>query len=133
MQSGKEKVAGCKVEHAEEVGDDLRHLDQPDWVKELARGGHGHDDHAGHGGHGGDHDGGFTSTRTTHHDGHEIEIKTTYHIKIDGKPYRGHLSVNDDGHLHCHAIPYETYGSALDFVRNLIDIYPDTFATKTQG
>ena len=68
-----------------------------------------------------------SAIRTAEHRGHAIEITTTYEIKIDSKPFRGHVRVDDDGHLHCHSIPYETYGSAVDFVKSVIDIYPDSF------
>ncbi len=70
-----------------------------------------------------------SAVRTAEHKGHTIEIKTTYEIKIDGKPFRGQVMVDEEGHLHCHSIPYETYGSAVDFVKSLIDIYPDSFRT----
>lgn len=68
-----------------------------------------------------------SAVRRAQHNGHSIEIKTTYEITIDGKPFQGHVMVDPDGHLHCHAIPYETYGSAVEFVKSVIDIYPDAF------
>ena len=71
--------------------------------------------------------------RTAQHKGHKIEITTTYEIKIDGKPFKGHVMVDDKGHLHCHSIPYETYGSAVNFVKSVIDIYPDSFCKTTAG
>ena len=51
-----------------------------------------------------------SAVRTAEYNGHQIEIKTTYEIKIDGKPFSGHVMVDDNGNLHCHSIPYETYG-----------------------
>jgi len=61
------------------------------------------------------------------HRGHKIEIKTTYELKIDGKVFEGHVMVDEQGRLHCHSVPYKTYGSAIDFAKCLIDIYPDSF------
>lgn len=59
-----------------------------------------------------------SGTRFAEHKGHTIEIKTSYEINIDDKPFMGDQMVGDDGHLHCQSIPYETYGSAIDFVKN---------------
>ncbi len=100
------------------IASQLKKFDQPEWIGKT-----GYEPRQ----HKGAHDGRITSLRSTEHAGHKIEIRTTYEITIDGKPYKGHVSVNDDGHLHCHAIPYETYGSAVEFIRTLIDLYPDTF------
>jgi len=75
----------------------------------------------------------LSTVRTAEHNGHVIEIKTSYEIKIDGKPFPGDVMVDVDGHLHCHSIPYETYGSAVDFVKSLIDIYPDSFSPNVSS
>ncbi len=74
-----------------------------------------------------------SATRTAQYKGHDIEIKTTYEIRIDGELFPGHVMVDDEGHLHCHSIPYATYGSAVDFVKSLIDIYPDTYGPERRG
>ena len=86
---------------------------QPELARQSSK--HVHESHA------------ASAVRTAEHTGHRIEIKTTYEIKIDGKPFAGYVMVDENGHLHCHSIPYETYGSAVDFVKSLIDIYPDSF------
>ena len=96
--------------YAEQVGK----LIQPDWL-DIAEGG---DSHGGHG---------LVSKRVFTHRGHEVSIKTTYEITIDDKPYAGHVSVDEEGHIRCHSIPYETYPSAVDFVKQLIDQYPRSF------
>ncbi len=67
------------------------------------------------------------------HRGHMIEIKTTYEIKIDGKVFKGRVMADEQGRLHCHSVPYQTYGSAIDFVKCLIDIYPDSFPIQENG
>ncbi len=71
-----------------------------------------------------------SAVRTAEHEGRSIEIRTTYEILIDEKPFQGRVMVDDEGHLHCHSIPYESYGSAIDFVKRLIDTYPDSFPAR---
>ena len=70
-------------------------------------------------------DGKITGVCATMYRGHSIEIKTTYEITIDRKPYRGHLEVGNDGRLYCHATPYESYESAVDMIKRVIDLYAD--------
>ncbi len=65
--------------------------------------------------------------------GHKNEIRTTYEIQVDGEPFRGHAAVNDEGHVHCHAIPYKSFGSAIEFVKRLIDLYPESFQEGSRG
>lgn len=67
----------------------------------------------------------ISGVRATVHRGHAIEIKTTYEITIDKKPYRGHLEVGNDGRLYCHATPYDSYDSAVDMMKRVIDLYAD--------
>ena len=74
-----------------------------------------------------------SAIRTAQYKGHDIEIRTTYEIRIDGDLFPGRVMVDDEGHLHCHSIPYATYGSAVDFVKSLIDIYPDTYGPNSAG
>ena len=78
-------------------------------------------------------EGRIVSTREARHAGHKIEIRTTYEIHVDGELFRGHAAVNDEGHVHCHAIPYESFGSAIEFVKRLIDLYPESFQKGSRG
>jgi hypothetical protein len=83
-----------------------------------------------HGGH--DHGGGpsrrsMESVRTASHCGHEIVIKTSYDITVNGQSLAAHLSVNDDGSLHTHALPEYAFSSAVDVVKKIIDAFPDEF------
>lgn len=80
-----------------------------------------------------EHDGTISSIRKANYKGHDIHVRTTYEIKIDGDFYRGHLHVDDEGHVHGHSIPYMTYGSTIDFVKCLIDLYPDTYSKETHS
>lgn len=106
--------------YADQVGTTI----QPDWVDELDLGKHAHPRHE---------EDGLTSIRTAEYDGRQIFIKTTYEIEVDGVPFQGHANVDDEGRIHCHAIPYETYSSAIDFVKHLIDLYPESFPGGAGG
>ncbi len=94
---------------------------QPDWIADL---GLRPDPHAAGKGTG------ITSIRHAEYAGHKIVIKITYEIEVDAIPFRGHATVDDRGRLHCHAIPYASYASAVDLVKHLIDLYPESFGGK---
>jgi hypothetical protein len=79
------------------------------------------------------HHGPATSVRETDYKGHHIEVRTTYEIKVDGRPIAGHLVVTDEGQVQCHALPNYTFQSALDVVRSLIDVFPDDFEHAGHG
>lgn len=66
----------------------------------------------------------LSSVRRAHHSGHDIEITTTYEIKIDGRKVNVHARVEEDGSLRCHSLPYTSHVSAVDLVKALIDSYP---------
>ena len=62
------------------------------------------------------------SVRRANHNGHEIKLTTHYTLEIDGEEVTAMLHVGDDGHVYTHATPNLGYSSALDLVRNLIDL-----------
>lgn len=89
----------------------------PDWVKQkfpayLTP-------HAGHE---------ATSVRELTHKGHTVRIITTYRVEVDGKPAGMHLSVDEDGQVHTHATPFVTYASAVDLMKEVMNVYPDAFS-----
>ena len=63
----------------------------------------------------------FRTTRTAVHKGKQIRIHTTYRIEIDGEPLSVHVSVDNDGTVHCHGLPNYSFGSAVDMARALIE------------
>jgi hypothetical protein len=73
------------------------------------------------------------SIREATYKGHHIVIRTTYHIQVDGVPVTGHLGVADDGQVHYHPIPNTSFASAVDLVKQLIDVFPDDFAGGGHG
>lgn len=78
-----------------------------------------------HGHHG--HDAPVESQRTDSYAGHEIVVRTTYRIEVDGRPVTGHVGVGNDGQVHYHPLPNYSFSSALDLVHQLIDTFPDDF------
>ena len=75
----------------------------------------------------------LSSVRTAEHRGRKIEIKTTYEIKVDGRPVYVHAIVGDDGRLLCHSTPYVRYQSAIELVKTLLDRFPEAFAEGDGG
>jgi hypothetical protein len=73
------------------------------------------------------HPGGHASVRTAVHNGHTIEIRTTYDISIDGEPLEAHVSVSDNGSVHYHGLPNYAEASAIDLMRRVIDAFPDDY------
>jgi hypothetical protein len=82
---------------------------------------------AGHG----EHDKGpFQSVREIEYQGHKITIYTQYEIKVDGKPFGGHVYVDNMGKVSAHALPNYSFVSAVDLVKKMIDEFPDDFTKK---
>ena len=73
------------------------------------------------------HRGPITTTRTASYKGHEIVIRTTYEIAVDGSQIGGHVNVASDGRVHYHPLPNYSSGSAVELVQQIIDSFPDEF------
>lgn len=59
--------------------------------------------------------------------GHQIVVRTTYEIDVDGELLTDHLSVRNNGTVHTHDLPNYSFGSALELVRQMIDAFPESF------
>jgi hypothetical protein len=59
--------------------------------------------------------------------GHKIVVRTTYRIEVDGRPVSGHLGVTNDGQVHYHPLPNYSFASAVDLVKQLIEVFPEDF------
>jgi hypothetical protein len=70
------------------------------------------------------------SVRTAEHNGHTIEIRTTYDVRIDGEPLEAHIGVGNDGNVHYHGLPNYTEASAVDLMRRVIDAFPDDYPPR---
>lgn len=81
----------------------------------------------------GHHHGAVESVREATYRGHRIVVRTTYHIEVDGVTIAGHLGVTNDGQVHYHPVPNLSFGSAVDLVKQLIDIFPEDFVAQTPG
>lgn len=68
------------------------------------------------------------TVRNDEHKGHHILIRTIYEIEVDGQLRQIPLGIDNDGQLHCHALPNYQFNSAIDMVKLLIDIFPGDFS-----
>jgi hypothetical protein len=73
------------------------------------------------------------SVREADYQGHHIVVRTSYHIEVDGHPLSGHLAVTNDGQVHYHPVPNISFASAIDLVKQLIDLFPDDFQKGHTG
>ncbi len=81
----------------------------------------------------GHHGGAMENVRETTYRGHRIAVHTSYHIQVDGVTIEGHMGVTNDGQVHYHPVPNLSFGSAIDLVKQLIDIFPDDFVAQSPG
>jgi hypothetical protein len=65
--------------------------------------------------------------RTATYKGHQIAIRTTYEITIDGQPLEAHMAVSNDGRVHYHGLPNYSSSSGIDLMKEVIDAFPDDF------
>jgi hypothetical protein len=89
----------------------------PDWIKQKFPA--YVDPHAGHQ---------TTSVREFTYGGHVGRIITTYRIEVDGQEVHAHLSVDEDGRVFTHALPFVTYASAVELMKDVIRAYSDDFS-----
>ena len=74
-----------------------------------------------------------TSVREFTYGGHVGRIITTYRIEVDGQEVHPHLSVDEDGRVFTHALPFVTYASAVDLMKDVIRAYSDDFFQADNG
>lgn len=73
------------------------------------------------------------SVREATHRGHNIVVRTSYQVEVDGVAIEGHMGVTNDGQVHYHPIPNLSFNSAVDLVKQLIDTFPDDFEAQPAG
>lgn len=74
------------------------------------------------------HGGELTSTRRASYQGHEIVVRTTYEITVDGQPFDVHLTVDNSGRVHYHGLPTRDFPSVIGLVEKAIDVFGDEFS-----
>ena len=70
------------------------------------------------------------NVREADYRGHHIVVRTQYEIEVDGRVVTGHLGVSNDGQVHYHPVPNLSFASAVELVKQLIDIFPDDFGSR---
>ena len=78
------------------------------------------------------HVGPMDAVRSISHRGHEIVIRTTYEITVDGHPFNAHVAVGNDGRVHYHGLPTRDFESTVDLVKKVVDYFPDDFRDGTK-
>ena len=73
------------------------------------------------------------SVRTAEFRGHQIRIRTTYEVSVDGRPFPIEANVDNAGRVHYHGLPTRNFSSAVDLVADAIDAFPDDFAEAGSG
>ena len=68
------------------------------------------------------------SSRQFEHAGHDVEIRATYRVLVNGVERQLQFSVGPDGKVTTHLRPYVAYDSLVEMVRDVIDNYPDSFS-----
>ncbi|HWZ45287.1 MAG TPA: hypothetical protein VNW97_17570 [Candidatus Saccharimonadales bacterium] len=73
------------------------------------------------------HAGGQEIVREDDYQGHHIEVRTTYHIAVDGQEVTGHIMLTNTGQVQYHGLPNHSFDSTIGLVRALIDNFPEDF------
>jgi hypothetical protein len=79
------------------------------------------------------HGGELVSVRTESYQGHQIVIRTTYEISVDGRPFEIAMTVDNGGRVHYHGLPTRDFPSAIDLVKKAIDFFPDDFDERDEA
>jgi hypothetical protein len=75
----------------------------------------------------------LASVRTVSYRGHEIVIRTSYTITVDGQPFDVHVTVDNAGRVHYHGLPTRDFASVVDLVQKAIDVFPGDFNDHPPG
>ena len=71
--------------------------------------------------------GDLSSMRYASYKGHEIAVRTTYEITVDGRPFAIHVTVDNSGRVHYHGLPTRDFPSLIGLVQKAIDMFPEDF------
>lgn len=73
------------------------------------------------------HGGELVSVRRATYKGHEIVVRTTYEIIVNGQPFNVHLTIDNDGRVYYHGLPTRDFPSVIGLVEKAIDVFGDEF------
>ena len=96
--------------------------EHPEWVRKDFP------EYAGH-----THEALMRSVRTIESRGHTITITTAYEVRVDGRLVTLHIMVDEQGELWSHLCPYQSFPSATELVRHLIERMPHLFEGTDSG
>ena len=65
--------------------------------------------------------------REAEYRGHRIEVRTSYAITVDDRPFDIHVVVDNEGRVYYHGLPTRDFASVIDLVEKAIDQFPDDF------
>jgi hypothetical protein len=71
--------------------------------------------------------GDLSSMRYASYKGHQIAVRTTYEITVDGRPFAIHVTVDNSGRVHYHGLPTRDFPSLIGLVQKAIDMFPEDF------
>jgi hypothetical protein len=71
--------------------------------------------------------GDLSSMRYASYKGHQIAVRTTYEITVDGRPFAIHVTVDNNGRVHYHGLPTRDFASIIGLVQKAIDMFPEDF------
>jgi hypothetical protein len=73
------------------------------------------------------HTGAMADVREAEYRGHRIEVRTSYAITVDGRPFDIHVVVDNEGRVFYHGLPTRDFPSVIALVQKAIDQFPDDF------
>jgi hypothetical protein len=73
------------------------------------------------------HTGALADVREAEYRGHRIEVRTSYAITVDGRPFDIHVVVDNEGRVFYHGLPTRDFPSVIALVEKAIDQFPDDF------
>jgi hypothetical protein len=71
--------------------------------------------------------GDLSSIRYASYKGHQIMVRTTYEITVDGRSFAIHVTVDNNGRVHYHGLPTRDFPSLIGLVQKAIDVFPEDF------
>jgi hypothetical protein len=75
--------------------------------------------------------GDLSSMRYASYKGHQITVRTTYEITVDGRPFPIHVTVDNNGRVHYHGLPTRDFPSIIGLIQKAIDMFPKDFQEPT--